>query len=166
MEKSKMEKTFIEIKLFQVKPDKLELFEEKIREISADQMKCEGCISLKYFKRFYTIDGIELGEPPRELTKIVKCVKYYSCWEFDTKENYGKAIKVFFDKYNKDLQKLLIAPFDINLGYSILETGGKICARRSIDTYVNNMVLKRNSRGRNTMIMRSTAIPKTRNGLP
>ena len=119
MEKSKMEKTFIEMKLFQVKPDKLELFEEKIREISADQMKCEGCISLKYFKRFYTIDGIELGEPPRELTKIVKCVKYYSCWEFDTKENYGKAIKIFFDKYNKDLQKLFIAPFDINLGYSI-----------------------------------------------
>ncbi len=51
----------------------------------------EGCISLKYFKRFYTIDGIELG----------------------------KAIKIFFDNYNKDLQKLLIVPFDINLGYSV-----------------------------------------------
>jgi hypothetical protein len=37
----------------------------------------------------------------------------------DTKENYGKAIKIFFDNYNKDLQKLLIAPFDINLGYSV-----------------------------------------------
>ena len=87
--------------------------------MSANQLKCEGCKSLKYFKRFYTIDGIELGEPPRELTKIVKCVKYYSYWEFDTKENYGKAIKNFFDKYNKELQKLLIAPFDINLGYSV-----------------------------------------------
>ena len=114
-----MEKTFVEMKLFQVKPDKLERFETMMEEMSADQLKCEGCLSLKYFKRFYTIDGIELGEPPRELTKIVKCVKYYSFWEFDTKENYGKAIKVFFDKYNKELQKLLIAPFDINLGYSI-----------------------------------------------
>ena len=114
-----MEKTFIEMKLFQVKPDKTEPFEAGIGEMSAEQMKCEGCISLKYFKRFYTIDGIELGEPPRELTKIVKCVKYYSYWEFDTKENYGRAIKVFFDKYNKELQKLLIAPFDINLGYSV-----------------------------------------------
>lgn len=46
-------------------------------------------------------------------------LKYYSFWEFDTKENYGKAIKVFFDNYNKELQKLLIAPFDINLGYSV-----------------------------------------------
>ena len=114
-----MNKTFIEMKLFQVKPDKLEQFEEKIEEMSDNQLRCEGCISLKYFKRFYTIDGIELGEPPRELTKIVKCVKYYSYWEFDTKENYGKAIKIFFDNYNKDLQKLLISPFDINLGYSV-----------------------------------------------
>lgn len=43
----------------------------------------------------------------------------YSYWEFDTKENYGKAIKFFFENYNKELRKLLIAPFDINLGYSI-----------------------------------------------
>ena len=114
-----MKKTFIEMKLFQVKPDRLEQFEAKIEEMSANQRKCEGCISLKYFKRFYTIDGIELGEPPRELTKIVKCVKYFSYWEFDTKENYGKAIKTYFDQYNKDLQKMLIAPFDINLGYSV-----------------------------------------------
>ena len=114
-----MEKTFIEMKLFQVRPDKIDQFEAMIEEMSAGQLQCEGCISLKYFKRFFTIDGIELGEPPRELTKIVKCVKYYSYWEFDTKENYGKAIKSFFENYNKDLQKLLIAPFDINLGYSL-----------------------------------------------
>ena len=114
-----MKKTFIEMKLFQVKPDRFGQFEAMIGEMSANQMKCEGCISLKYFKRFYTIDGIEPGEPPRELTKIVKCVKYYSFWEFDTRENYGKAIKFFFEYYIKDLQKLLIAPFDINLGYSV-----------------------------------------------
>lgn len=112
-------KSFVEIKLFQVKPEKLEQFEAMIEEMSTNQLKCEGCISLKYIKRFYTIDGIELGKSPREITKIVKCVKYYSYWEFDTKENYGKGIKYFFDSYNKDLQKMLIAPFDINLGYSI-----------------------------------------------
>ena len=122
-----MKKTFIEMKLFQVKPDRLEQFEAKIEEMSANQLKCEGCISLKYFKRFYTIDGIEHGEPPRELTKIVKCVKYYSYWEFDTKENYGKAIKLFFANYNKDLQKLLIAPFDINLGRIRGENGRSSC---------------------------------------
>ena len=114
-----MEKTFVELKLFQVKPDRLEQFEAVIERVSAEQMKCDGCVSVKYFKRFYTIDGVELGEPPRELTKIVKCVKYYSWWEFDTKENYGRAIKTFFENYNRELQRLLIAPFDINSGYSM-----------------------------------------------
>ena len=37
-----MDKTFIEMKLFQVKPDKLEQFEEKIEEMSANQLKWEG----------------------------------------------------------------------------------------------------------------------------
>ena len=114
-----MKKSFVEVKLFQVRPDKLEQFETMVREMSAFQLKCEGCLSIKYFKRSFTIDGIEPGEPPRGLTKIVKCVKYYSYWEFDTKENYGKAIKVFFENYNKELQKLLISPFDVNLGFSL-----------------------------------------------
>ncbi len=114
-----MDKSFVEIKLFQVKPDKLEEFESIVEEMKNVQNECTGCISIKYFKRFYTIDGIELGEAPRELTKVVKCVKYYSYWEFDTKENYGKAIKLFFQNYMKKLQKILIAPFDISLGYSL-----------------------------------------------
>lgn len=113
------EKTFSEIKLFQVRPDKLEQFEKIAEEMMQRQNECEGCISIKYMKRFYTIDGVELGNPPRELTKIVKCVKYYSFWEFDCKENYGKATKWFFDCYIKELQKLLIMPFDISLGNSL-----------------------------------------------
>ena len=114
-----MKDSFAEIKLFQVKPEKTEQFETFVERMSAEQAKWEGCVSIRYLKRFYTIDGIELGNPPRELTKVVKCVKYYSYWEFDSKENYGKAIKRFFDCCNKDLQKLLIAPFDINLGYTL-----------------------------------------------
>ncbi len=114
-----MTKSFAEIKLFQVKPDKTEQFEELAERMSADQTKWEGCLSIKYIKRFYTIDGIEPGNPPRELTKVVKCVQYYSYWAFDSKENYGKAIKLFFDQYRKDLQKLLISPFDISLGYTL-----------------------------------------------
>ncbi|MBE6127129.1 MAG: hypothetical protein E7182_04050 [Erysipelotrichaceae bacterium] len=114
-----MKDNFAEIKLFQAKPDKTDQFEAMIERMSAEQAKWEGCVSIRYLKRSYTIDGIELGNPPRELTKVVKCVKYYSYWEFDSKENYGKAIKRFFECHNKDLQKLLIAPFDINLGYSL-----------------------------------------------
>ncbi len=39
-----MNKTFIEMKLFQVKPDKLEQFETKIEEMSAYTIKiCKNC---------------------------------------------------------------------------------------------------------------------------
>lgn len=114
-----MDKSFSDIKLFQVKPDKIDDFETLIRKIKLEQEKLPGCISVKYMKRFYTYDGEINGEPPRELTKIIKCVKYYSYIEFDTIENCGKANGWFFEKYAKDVMKLLIMPFDINSGYSV-----------------------------------------------
>ena len=114
-----MVKTFSEIKIFQVKPEKLEQFEAIADTMSKEQIEQQGCIAIKYMKRFYTINGIELGDAPRELTKLVKCVKYYSFWEFDNKENYGKATKWFFENYLKDIQQLLLAPFDINCGNSL-----------------------------------------------
>ena len=43
-----MTKSFAEIKLFQVKPDKTEQFEALTERMSADQAKWEGCISIKY----------------------------------------------------------------------------------------------------------------------
>ena len=50
-----MDKSFVEIKLFQVKPDKLEQFETIIEKMMKNQSECARCISIKYFKRFYTI---------------------------------------------------------------------------------------------------------------
>jgi hypothetical protein len=114
-----MKNSFSEVKIFQVKPDKQADFETLITTIADEQKKQNGCIDIKYVKRFYTIDGIENGNPPRELTKIVKCVKYFSYWEFNNKENYGKANGWFFNEYGKQVMKLLIMPFDINCGNSI-----------------------------------------------
>jgi len=108
---------FTEVKLFQVKPDKLEEFETLVKEMKQHQKELAGYIDIKYMKRFYIFDKI--GETPRPLTKIVKCVKYYSYWQFDTIENYAKATAWFFDEYEKKLSKLLIMPFDIMCGESI-----------------------------------------------
>lgn len=115
-----MTHTFSEVKLFKVKPDKIDAFEVLIGTIAKQQESLTGCITVKYLKRFYTIDGVELGESPRELTRIVKCMNYYSFLEFDTKENYGIATQWFFDNHYKEVAKLLIMPFDINCGYSIV----------------------------------------------
>ena len=108
---------FSEVKLFQVKPDKLEEFESLVKEMQSYQKEQEGSIDINYMKRFYVFD--EIGELPRPLTKIVKCVKYYSFWKFDTIEHYSNATKWFFQEYEKKLSKLLIMPFDIMCGENI-----------------------------------------------
>ena len=112
-----MKGSFSEVKLFQVRPDRLEEFEALIPPVADEQRQQRGCLDIKYVKRFFTLD--EIGSPPRELTKIVKCVKYFSYWEFDDKENYGKAVEWFFTHYGKEIQRLLIMPFDIHCGNSI-----------------------------------------------
>lgn len=109
-----MDNNFCEVKIFQVKPDKIEEFEKLIAVVAEEQ---KGCIDIKYLKRFYVFDDIK--EQPRELTRIVKCVKYFSYWDFDSKENYANATHWLFEKYSKEIFKLLIMPFDINCGYSI-----------------------------------------------
>ena len=114
-----MSNSFSQMILFQVKPDRLDAFELLIRAIQAEQQALPGCLGVKYMKRFYTFDGVENGKPPRELTRIVKCVKYYSYLEFDTIENCGKANGWFFDRHARDVMKLLIMPFEINSGYSV-----------------------------------------------
>ncbi len=114
-----MKNSFAEVKLFQVKPDRTDEFEALIAEIAEAQRQQPGCLDIRYVKRFFTVDGVEPGDPPRELTKIVKCVKYFSYWAFDSKENYGKAVAWFFNRYGRDVQRLLVMPFDIHCGNSL-----------------------------------------------
>ena len=108
---------FSEIKLFQVKPDRTAEFESLVQRMQVEQRLRKGCTHISYMKRFFTLKDME----PCELTRIVKCVKYYSVWEFDSKENYAIANRWFFDAYNKEAIRLLIMPFDISCGYAIEE---------------------------------------------
>ena len=104
---------------YQVKPDRTEEFEVLLKEVKAEFENEEGCLAFHTMKRFYTFDKVGPGEAPRELTKIVKCVKYYSWAEFDSKENCGHAMALMFGKYMKMVSRLLIAPFDINSGFEV-----------------------------------------------
>lgn len=110
---------FTEMITFQVKPDQLEVFEALAAQMKAEQTRQPGCMGIRYFKRFYTFDGVENGQPPRELTRIVKCVKYYAYWEFDNVENCGRATGWLFETWYKPIAKLLIMPFELNSGYAL-----------------------------------------------
>mgnify|MGYP003835899637 CR=1 FL=1 len=111
-----MDGTFSEVKLFQVKPDSVDAFERLIAQIRSEQKARPGCLAIRYIKRFYVLDDTQR---PRQLTRIVKCVRYYSYWEFDSEDSYADAIQWFISTYFKPLNKLLIMPFDINCGYAL-----------------------------------------------
>ncbi|MDD4012237.1 MAG: hypothetical protein PHI83_08825 [Sphaerochaetaceae bacterium] len=111
-----MKGSFSEAKVFQVKPEKIEEFKSLASQMAESQEKREGCLGIRYMKRFYVFDDI--NEKPRKLTRIVKCIKYYSYWEFDSIESYAKATSWFFETYNQ-VFRLLIMPFDINCGESL-----------------------------------------------
>lgn len=110
--------SFLEIAVYQVKPTKVEEFEELLEEVVAAQKAQPGLLDLKYAKREYNIDyeQIKAGLPPHKLTKIVKCVKYILIWEFETKEDYGRAVQALYQKYDKQINRCLIAPHDKLLG--------------------------------------------------
>ena len=114
-----MTENFVEMITFQVKPDKIDGFEALAEPLKAEMSARPGCESVRFFKRFYTFDNAIHGEPPRELTRIVKCVKYYAWWEFDTIENCGAANGWLFENHFKEITKLLIMPFEINSGYTL-----------------------------------------------
>lgn len=109
---------FTEICIYQVKPQKAGEFEELMLEVKDFFEKQEGLRLLRLVKRGYHIDleQIREGLPPKEITRIVKSVKYMLFWEFDTKENYGAAQKNLYDSYWKPIERCLIVPHDKYLG--------------------------------------------------
>lgn len=82
----------------------------------------EGLLQLRLVKRGYRMDMEQIrgGLPPIELTRVVKCMKYVLFWEFDTKEDYGKAQKALYETFWKPIDKCLTQPHDKYLGEVVL----------------------------------------------
>lgn len=109
---------FTEICIYQVKPQKVEEFETLMFEAKSFLERQDGLLLFRLIKRGYRIDmdQIKKGLPPIKINRIVKSVKYILYWEFDTKENYGKAQKNLYDSYWKSIERCLIVPHDKYLG--------------------------------------------------
>ena len=108
---------FSEVKVFRVKPDCVDDFNDLVVKMKSFQANCEGCLMIKYQIRNHVFDHIE--SPPRPIKRIIKCVTYYSFWEFKTIEEYAAAQVNFFNKFETQIRRQLIAPFDIHCGEGI-----------------------------------------------
>ncbi|MGX7151015.1 hypothetical protein [Enterococcus ureasiticus] len=114
--------TFVEISIYQVKPDRKDDFESIMNQAVEQMQTFEGCQLLRLVHRTHYIkamDTIKEGLPADKLTRTIKCIKYALYWEFDTNENYGNAQKTLYETYWKSIEKCLIAPHDKILGERI-----------------------------------------------
>lgn len=110
--------SFSEVCIYQVKPDKVDEFESIMNEAKPFLEERAGLLLLRLMKRGYKIDMAQIREglPPVELTRVVKCVKYVLFWEFESKEDYGRAQKDLYETFWKSIDKCLIQPHDKFLG--------------------------------------------------
>lgn len=113
---------FSEISIYQVNPNKTNEFEAIMKAAAEVMSAMESCRLFRLMERTHYIKEmktIKEGLPPDKLTRVVKCVRYAHYWEFDTKENYGKAQKTLYDTHWKAIEKCLITPHDKILGQVI-----------------------------------------------
>jgi hypothetical protein len=114
--------SFVEVCIFQVKPDKVGEFENLVREMEVFQKEFDGTIDIKYMKRTHTLDGTEVlktGEPAKKLERIIKSVKYVFYWELRDCIVHGNATMKLFQRYGKDFNRLLVMPADKLVGDKI-----------------------------------------------
>lgn len=114
--------SFSEVCIYQVNPKKVDEFEVLMKNNVLEFMeKQEGLLLHRLAKREYKIDMEQIKNwlPPKEITRIVKCVRYVLYWEFNNKENYGIAQKNLYESYWKAIEKCLIVTHAKYLGNTL-----------------------------------------------
>lgn len=115
--------SFIEICIYEVKPTKIEEFEELLTEVFEHHKSCEGVIDVKYMKRTHRqkdFNSVKTGEPAIRLTRKPKSVTYTLFWEVDNEISHALATKSGLEKFYKRFNRCLITMPKIILGDRML----------------------------------------------
>lgn len=118
-----MEKTFIEICIYEVKPTKVEEFEQLLKDVFEHHSSCEGVIDVKYMKRTHRqkdFNAVKSGEPAIRLSRKPKSVTYSLFWEVEDEVLHGKATKSGLEKFYKRFNRCLVTMPKIILGDRLL----------------------------------------------
>jgi len=113
---------FIETAIFQVKPAKVDQFENILKEFhwfAESNVYLRDYEIMKRTHRIADIDTVKKGTPAKKLTRIVKSVKYVMHLEFDNEADQGMFTKEFFKAFDKEISKCLLVPHDKLIGVSV-----------------------------------------------
>ncbi|CEG13798.1 conserved hypothetical protein [groundwater metagenome] len=117
-----MKSTFVEICIYEVKPDKIDEFESLIEKVAKHRLEFPGVIDVRYMKRTHRqadFNAVKNGKPAIRLTRTPKSVTYVLYWELDNEINHGKATKSGLEKFYKEFTRCLVTMPKIILGERI-----------------------------------------------
>jgi len=115
-------KNFIEVCLYEVKPDKTSEFEDLIEKVVKHHSNFPGVVEVRYMKRTYRpvdFSGAKRGETAIRLTRKPEAVTYVLYWELDNEVIHAKATKSGLEHFFKEFARCLIKPPKIILGERI-----------------------------------------------
>lgn len=115
-------KNFVEVCIYEVKPNKTEEFERLIERVARHHRDFLGVKDVRYIKRTHRqgdFSAVKKGEPPIRLTRTAKSVTYVLYWEMDDKITHGKATKSGLEHFFKEFVKCLVSTPKIILGERI-----------------------------------------------
>lgn len=118
----KKERTFVEVCLYEVKPDKTAEFEALVERVVEHHRDFPGVIEVRYLRRTHRpvdFGGAKRGEPAIRLTKKPESVTYVLYWELENEITHAKATKSGLDQFYKEFVRCLIKPPKIILGERI-----------------------------------------------
>jgi len=115
--------TFVEICIYEVKPEKTEEFESLLKEVSEHHRSFDGVIDVKYIKRTHRqkdFNSVRNGESAIRLTRKPKSVKYVLFWELDNEIIHAQATKSGLEKFYKRFNRCLVTMPKIILGERVV----------------------------------------------
>ncbi len=118
-----MDNTFVEICLYEVKPEKADEFETLLIEVADHYKRLPGVKDVRYMKRTHRqkdFNAAKNGESPIRLTKIIKAVTYVLYWELEDEKAHGQATKYGIEHFYKRFNRCLITMPKIILGDKLI----------------------------------------------
>ena len=115
-------KVFVEVCLYQVKPNKTEEFEDLVKRVGKHHRQFDGAIDVRYMKRTHRqgdFASVKAGKPPIRLTRPPKAVTYVLYWELRNEVAHGKATKSGLGLFFKEFARCVVTTPKIILGERI-----------------------------------------------
>ncbi len=117
-----MKKTFVEVCIYEVKPERVEDFEVLIKKVIKHHKNFPGVLDVRYMKRTHrpaNFGDANRGKPAIKLTRIIKSVTYAMYWEVDNEKTHAKATQSGLKLFYKDFNRCLVTIPKMILGERI-----------------------------------------------